>query len=89
MARSYKQMNQNRIYKLLYNCKPWGRRDESRQKQLLEEERWTFILVDKLFGFTHIKGITLDAGEEVDEVAGGAHDMGVDMIGQFGDRTSE
>ena len=32
------------------------------------------------FGFTHIEGITLGAGEEVDEVAGGASGMGVDRM---------
>ena len=34
----------------------------------------------------HIEGITLGAGEEVDEVAGGAGGMGVDGIGEVGDR---
>ena len=33
------------------------------------------------FSLTHIEGITLVADEEVDEVAGGASDMGVDRIG--------
>ena len=37
----------------------------------------------------HIEGITLGAGEEVDEVAGGAGDMGVDGIGEVGDQASE
>ena len=37
----------------------------------------------------HIEGITLSAGEEVDEVAGGAGGMGVDGIGEVGDRASE
>ena len=37
----------------------------------------------------HIEGITLGAGEEVDEVAGGAGGMGVDGIGEVGDWTSE
>ena len=32
----------------------------------------------------HIEGITLGAGEEVDEVAGGASGMGVDGIGDPG-----
>ena len=36
-----------------------------------------------VFGLSHIKGITLGAGEEVDKVAGGASGMGV------GDRASE
>ena len=36
---------------------------------LLEEDQWPFILVDRLFfSLTHIEGITLGAGEEVDEV---------------------
>ena len=30
---------------------------------------------------SHIEGITLGAGEEVDEVAGGASGIGVDRIG--------
>ena len=33
-----------------------------------------------IFSFTHIEGITLDAGEEVDEVAGGASSLGVDRV---------
>ena len=33
-----------------------------------------------IFGFTHIEGITLSAGEEVDEVAEGATGMGVGRI---------
>ena len=37
----------------------------------------------------HIEGITLGAGEVVDEVAGGAGGMGVDGIGEVGDRASE
>ena len=37
----------------------------------------------------HIEGITLSAGEEVDEVAGRAGGMGVDGIGEVGDRASE
>ena len=41
------------------------------------------------FYCTHIEGITLVAGEEVDEVAGGASGMGVDGIGEVGDRASE
>ena len=41
------------------------------------------------FGFTHIEGITQGAGEEVDEVAGGASSMGVDRICEIGDRASE
>ena len=38
---------------------------------------------------THIEGIILCVGEEVDEVAGGASGMGVDRIGEVGDRASE
>ena len=38
---------------------------------------------------THIEGITLGAGEEVDEVAGGAGGMGLDGIGEVGDWASE
>ena len=56
---------------------------------LLEEDRWPIILVDKLFSFSHIDGITLGAGEEVDEVGGGASDMGVDRISEVDDRASE
>ena len=39
---------------------------------------------------THIEGITLGAGEEVDEVAGGAGGLGVDVdgIGEVGDWAS-
>ena len=37
----------------------------------------------------HIEGITLSAGEEVDEAAGGAGGMGVDGIGEVDDRASE
>ena len=33
-----------------------------------------------IFSLTHIEGITLGVGEEVDEVAGGASGMGVDRI---------
>ena len=42
-----------------------------------------------IFNLAHIEGITLSAGEEVDEVAGGAGGMGVDGIGEVGDRDSE
>ena len=35
-----------------------------------------------VFSLSHIEGITLGAGEEVDEVAGGASNMCVDRIGQ-------
>ena len=37
----------------------------------------------------HIEGITLGTGEEVDEVAEGAGDMGVDGIVKVGDRANE
>ena len=39
-----------------------------------------------IFSLAHIEGITLGAGKEVDEVAGGASGMGVDGIGEVGDR---
>ena len=42
-----------------------------------------------IFILGHIEGITLGAGEEVDEVAGGASGMGVDGIGEVGNRASE
>ena len=42
-----------------------------------------------IFSLAHIEGITLGAGEEVDEVAGGASGLGVDGIGEVGDRASE
>ena len=42
-----------------------------------------------IFSLAHVEGITLCAGEEVDEVAGGAGGMGVDGIGEVGDRASE
>ena len=46
--------------------------------------------MDRLFfNLAHIEGITLGAGEEVDEVAGGAGGMGVDGVGEVGDRASE
>ena len=41
-----------------------------------------------IFGFAH-KGITLGAGEEVDEVAGWASGIGVDRIDEIGDRVGE
>ena len=37
---------------------------------------------------TRIEGITLGAGEEIDEVAGGANDMGMDRI-EVGDWARE
>jgi hypothetical protein len=42
-----------------------------------------------IFNLSHIGGITLGAGKEVDVVAGGAGGMGVDGIGEVGDRASE
>ena len=42
-----------------------------------------------VFHLPHIEGITLGAGEEVDEVAGRASGMGVDRIGEIGERASE
>ena len=42
-----------------------------------------------IFGFTYIKGITLGAGKEVGEVAGGESGMGVDRIGEIGDKANE
>ena len=42
-----------------------------------------------IFSLHHIEGITLDAGEQVDEVAGGASSMGVDRIDEVGDWASE
>jgi hypothetical protein len=42
-----------------------------------------------VFSLSHIEGITLCTGEEVDEVAGGARDMGVDRISEIGDMAGE
>ena len=42
-----------------------------------------------MFSLAHVEGITLGAGEEVDEVTGGAASMGVDGIGEVGDRAVE
>ena len=42
-----------------------------------------------VFRLPHIQGITLGAGEEVDEIARGASGMGADRIGEIGDWTSE
>ena len=41
-----------------------------------------------VFSFTHIESVTLDVGEEVNEIAGGASGMGEDRIGD-GDSASE
>ena len=35
-----------------------------------------------VFSLSHIEGITLGAGEEIDEVDGGANGMGADGIGE-------
>ena len=42
-----------------------------------------------VFCLPHIDGIILGAGEEIDEVAGGASGMGADRIGEINDRASE
>ena len=42
-----------------------------------------------IFSLVHIEGITLGAGEEVDEVAGGASGMVVDRIDEVGNQASE
>ena len=42
-----------------------------------------------IFSLAHIEGITLGAGEEVDEVAGEAGGMSVDGKGEVGDQASE
>ena len=42
-----------------------------------------------ILSLARIEGITLGAAEEVDELAGGASGMGVDGIGEVGDRASE
>ena len=39
-----------------------------------------------VLSLSHIEGITLGADEEVDEVAGGANIMGLDRIGEVGNR---
>ena len=44
---------------------------------------------ETVFSPTHIEGITLGADEEVDEVAEGSSGMGVERIGEIGDRASE
>ena len=54
---------------------------KGKKSGLLEEDRCPFILVDRLFIVSPTyEGITLGAGEEVDEVAGGASGMSVDRI---------
>ena len=42
-----------------------------------------------IFRLMHIEGITLGAGEEVDDVAGGTSGMGVGRIDEVDDRASE
>ena len=42
-----------------------------------------------VFSFSYIGGITLVAGEEVDQVAGGASGMVMDRIGEVGVRANE
>ena len=42
-----------------------------------------------VYSLSHIEGITLGAGEEVDEVAGNESGMGVDRIDKVGVRASE
>ena len=64
----------------------WIATGRGKSSGLLEEDRWPFILVDRL---AHIEGITLGTSEEVDKVAGGPSGMGVDGIGEVVDRTSE
>ena len=41
-----------------------------------------------IFSFNYIEGITLSAGEEIHEVAGGASGMCVDRIDEVGDKAS-
>ena len=42
-----------------------------------------------IFSFTHIEGITLGAGEEVDDVGEGATGMSEDRVGEVGSSASE
>ena len=42
-----------------------------------------------ILSFTHVESITLGAGEEVDEVAGGSNSIDVVREGYVGDRASE
>ena len=42
-----------------------------------------------VFSLSHIEGITLGAGEEGDEVAGGTSGIDVNKIGEVSDRASE
>ena len=63
----------------------WIAIGRSKLSGLLEKKQRPFILVNKLFLVSHIKGITLGADKEVDEVAGGASGMCVDKTGEIGD----
>ena len=65
----------------------WIATGRGKSSEQLEEDQWPFI--QTISSLAHIQGITLGAGEEVDEVAGGADGMGVDGIGELGDRASE
>ena len=49
----------------------------------------TIHSIGQTISSTHIEGITLNAGEEVDEVAGRAIGTNVNMIGEVGIRVSE
>ena len=42
-----------------------------------------------IFHFTHKEGITLGAGEKVDDITGGTSDTGMDRIDEVGDKTSK
>ena len=42
-----------------------------------------------IFGFTHIEGIMLVAGKKIYEIDGSAGGMGLDGIGEIGDKASE
>ena len=42
-----------------------------------------------IFSLAHVEGITLGAGGEVDEIAGGESGMGVDVIVEVGGRARE
>ena len=65
----------------------WIATGRGKSSGLLEEDRWPFILVERLILIW--TQITFGADEEVDEVAGGASGKGVDRIGKVGDRASE
>ena len=42
-----------------------------------------------IFSFNHTEGITLQAGEEVDEVSRGTSSIGVDRVGEVCGRATE